>query len=83
MKPRGAQTDCARPGHAAGAHVITLAGDTDRWYVAWMDALLAQAPTIGTILVAGFSIWRSLSWRLDRLEDRWDRHLEWHADRNE
>lgn len=48
-----------------------------------MDALLAQAPTIGTILVAGFSIWRSLSRRLDRLEDRWDRHLEWHADRNE
>ncbi len=48
-----------------------------------MDALLAQAPTIGTILVAGFSIWRSLSRRLDRLEDRWDRHLEWHANRNE
>jgi len=51
-----------------------------------MDALLAQVPTIGTILVAGFSIWRSLSRRLDRLsrrldrlEDRWDRHLEWHA----
>ena len=49
------------------------------WYFRVMDALLAQAPTIGTVLVAGFSIWRSLSLRLDRLEDRWDRHLEWHA----
>ena len=64
-------------------HVIALAGGADEWYVEWMDALLAQAPTIGTILVAGFSIWRSLSRRLDRLEDRWDRHLEWHANRNE
>ena len=54
-----------------------------------MDTLLAQAPTIGTVLVAGFSIWRSLSRRLDRLsrrldrlDDRWGRHLEWHADQS-
>ena len=44
-----------------------------------MDAVFAQLPTIVAVIGTGIAIWRSLSARLDRIENRMDRHLEWHA----
>ena len=44
-----------------------------------MDALLTQLPTIGAVFGTGIAIWRSMTTRLDRIEGRMDRHLEWHA----
>ena len=44
-----------------------------------MDALLTQLPTIIAVIATGIAIWRSMSTRLDRIEGRMDRHLEWHA----
>ena len=48
-------------------------------YDAGMDAVFAQLPTIAAVIGTGVAIWRSLSARLDRIESRMDRHLEWHA----
>ena len=44
-----------------------------------MDALLVQLPTIVAVIGTGIALWRSMSARLDRIEGRMDRHLEWHA----
>ena len=44
-----------------------------------MDALLTQLPTIIAVIGTGIAVWRSMATRLDRIEVRMDRHLEWHA----
>ena len=44
-----------------------------------MDALVAQLPTIGAVIGTGIAVWRSMATRLDRIEGRMDRHLEWHG----
>ena len=44
-----------------------------------MDALVAQLPTIVVVIGTGIAVWRSMATRLDRIEGRIDRHLEWHA----
>ena len=44
-----------------------------------MDAMIEQLPTIITVIGTGIALWRSASTRLDRIEARMDRHLEWHA----
>ena len=44
-----------------------------------MDALVVQLPTILAVIGTGLIIWRSMVTRLDRIEARMDRHLEWHA----
>ena len=45
----------------------------------YMDAFVAQLPTIVAVIGTAFAIWRSMTTRLDRIEGRMDRHLEWHA----
>ena len=45
----------------------------------YMDALVAQLPTIVAVIGTGIAVWRSMATRLDRIEGRMDRHLEWHA----
>ena len=45
-----------------------------------MNAFLTQLPTIVAVIGTGIALWRSMSARLDRIEGRMDRHLEWHAD---
>ena len=48
-------------------------------YSCYMDALVAQLPTIVAVIGTGIAVWRSMATRLDRIEGRMDRHLEWHA----
>ena len=47
-----------------------------------MNSYIEQLPTIITVIGTGLAIWRSMSTRLDRIEGRMDRHLEWHANTN-
>ena len=44
-----------------------------------MNAIVEQLSTILAVIGTGIALGRSTATRLDRIEQRMDRHLEWHA----